>query len=408
MTPDHFPAALRPHLQSILQGPPQTAPDRPIHSGQFWHLSPTLQQHPARTIYEILPDKGHQGHHYVRPWLPMNPHSHLNPVPGDMYSWTPVAPPSTSTNSHHICSSTIPPNTAWKKVLCQPNTYLDQTGKILRRVLSITSTDPPQVPNVQSTVQLPTKTLVELTQPPPATYTIYVDGGWDTVNADFTTTFQEQRDPTNRRGSAGIAIVPTGLDWMDKGTILITLSDGSQIGSQPAHMELAALIIGLALRRWQLPHQQGDIVYSDCKSITDVIKSTVPRLSKHPAKLPFLQAVLQHLTALRPQGTTIDWTESHLERRSTPDKYTINDWGILLADCAASNHPIPSNIRIQQHLQLSLPTLLQSSIDPATWFVSLPSGMPRMSSPIILKRDLTTFNYLANKRNLQGLSLHML
>jgi hypothetical protein len=285
---------------------------------------------------------------------------------------------------------------------------MDQTGKILRRVLSITSTDPPQVPNAQSTVQLPTKTLVELTQPPPATYTIYVDGGWDTVNADFTTAFQEQRDPTNRRGSAGIAIVPTGPDWMDKGTILITLSDGSQIGSQPAHMELATLIIGLALRRWQLPHQQGDIVYSDCKSITDVIKSTVPRLSKHPAKLPFLQAVLQHLTALRPQGTTIDWTKSHPERRSTPDKYTINDWGILLADCAASNHPIPSNIRIQQHLQLSLPTLLQSSIDPATWFVSLPSGMPRMSSPIILKRDLTTFNYLANKRNLQGLSLHML
>jgi hypothetical protein len=31
-----------------------------------------------------------------------------------------------------------------------------------------------------------------------------------------------------------------------------------------------------------------------------------------------------------------------------------------------------------------------------------------MSSPIILKRDLTTFTYLANKRNLQGLSLHML
>jgi hypothetical protein len=40
---------------------------------------------------------------------------------------------------------------------------------------------------------------------------------------------------------------------MNKGTILITLSGGSHIGSQPAHMELAALIIGLALRRWQLP-----------------------------------------------------------------------------------------------------------------------------------------------------------
>ena len=51
--------------------------------------------------------------------------------------------------------------------------------------------------------------------------------------------------------------------------------------------------------------------------------------------------------------------------------------------------------------------LLQTSIEPA-WFVGLPSGIPRMSSPIILKRDLTTFTYLANKRNLRGLSLHLL
>jgi hypothetical protein len=69
----------------------------------------------------------------------------------------------------------------------------------------------------------------------PTAYTIYVDGGWDTVNADFTA-FQEQRDPTNRRGSAGIAIVLTGPDWMNKGTILMTLTDGSQTGTQPAYM----------------------------------------------------------------------------------------------------------------------------------------------------------------------------
>ena len=93
---------------------------------------------------------------------------------------------------------------------------------------------------------------------------------------------------------------------MQKGTILITLNEGSQIGSQPAHMELAAIIIGLATRRWKLPPQQGDIIYSDCKSLTDVIKSSAPPLSKHPAKLPFLQAVLHHLKALHPQGITLD------------------------------------------------------------------------------------------------------
>ena len=57
----------------------------------------------------------------------------------------------------------------------------------------------------------------------------------------------------NRQGSAGIAIVPTGPDWMQQGTILLTLNEGLQSGSQPAHMELAAIIIGLAIRRWKLP-----------------------------------------------------------------------------------------------------------------------------------------------------------
>ena len=68
------------------------------------------------------------------------------------------------------------------------------------------------------------------------------------------------------------------------------------------------IIIGLAICRWKLPPQQGDIIYSDCKSITDVLKSSAPSLSKHPAKLPFLQAVLHHLKALHPQGVTHDWT----------------------------------------------------------------------------------------------------
>ena len=73
-----------------------------------------------------------------------------------------------------------------------------------------------------------------------------------------------------------------------------------------AHMELAAIIVGLALRRWYLPPQQGDTIYSDCKSITDVINSATPQLSKFPAKLPFLQAILHHLPALKQQGVTLD------------------------------------------------------------------------------------------------------
>jgi hypothetical protein len=260
------------------------------------------------------------------------------------------------------------------------------------------SNDPPSASGQQQ---------LNLTSPLPTSYTIYVDGGWDSTDTDFYSAFQEQRDPTNRRGSAGIAIVPNGTDWQQQGTTIITLTDGIQIGSQPAHMELAAIIIGLALRRWYLPPQQGDKIYSDCKSITDVINSTTPPLSKFPAKLPFLQAILHHLQALKTQGATLDWTKAHPEQRTTIDNYSHRDWGILLADCAASNHPLPHQIKIHQHLQLSLPEILQVSIDPNTWYVSLPNGLPRISSPIIIKRDTATLTYLANKRSLQGLSLQM-
>ena len=47
-------------------------------------------------------------------------------------------------------------------------------------------------------------------------------------------------------------------------------------------------------------------------------------------------------------------------------------------------------------------------MDPHTWFTSLNNGLPRMSSPIILRRDADTLNYLARKQHFGGLSLTML
>ena len=175
-------------------------------------------------------------------------------MPGDQYQWTPTCPHLPSPNSQERLFTNIPPETSWNKILCQTPITSDPSGCLCRRLLSITAVDPPtptdptqldtispgasnDPPSASGQQQL------KLTSPLPTSYTIYVDGGWDSTDTDFYSAFQEQRDPTNRRGSAGIAIVPNGTDWQQQGTTIITLTDGIQIGSQPAHMELAAIIV---------------------------------------------------------------------------------------------------------------------------------------------------------------------
>ena len=103
----------------------------------------------------------------------MNPHSHLNPVPGDTYYWTPQAPHSANTDCQTIRLPNIPLATTWKKILCQPTVHTDQSGRLLRRILSTTNKDTPQMAGGCPAAQPPTSTTrVELTQTPPAVYTI--------------------------------------------------------------------------------------------------------------------------------------------------------------------------------------------------------------------------------------------
>ena len=78
--PEHFPATLRPYLHHILTNPNQPAPSRLIHPGQTWHVSPAPTNYAPRTLFEILHTQNPQGHHHIRPWHPVNPHSHKQPL----------------------------------------------------------------------------------------------------------------------------------------------------------------------------------------------------------------------------------------------------------------------------------------------------------------------------------------
>jgi hypothetical protein len=234
-------------------------------------------------MYEIISTPDTHSHHQARVWLPTNPHSHSNPVPGDQYQWTPASPRPTNKPPSTISLSFIQPQAVWRKLLCQPTPNADPTGHLTRRLLSVTTVDQPDYPLQPQPMpqhNTPVTTLVQLEGQLP---TIYVDGGLTYHNSDFLSVFQEQRDPTNRSGIAGIAIVPTGPTWQQQGTI-ITLRNGAQL--------------------------------------TEVLTSLEPALSEFPVRLPFLQAVLHHLQAFHPQGVRLDWTKAHPEQRTNePSSY---------------------------------------------------------------------------------------
>jgi hypothetical protein len=65
-------------------------------------------------------------------------------------------------------------------------------------------------------------------------------------------------------------------------------------------------------------------------------------------KLPFLLAIQKYLRQNEAQA--IHWVQSHPERRK-PDKmeYDLDEWGIYLADCYASNKKPPPQLIEYSH-----------------------------------------------------------
>ena len=166
----------------------------------------------------------------------------------------------------------------------------------------------------------------------------------------------------------------------------ITLNEGSQFGSQPAYMEHAAIIIELTIRRWKLPTQQGDIIYSDCKSLTDVIKSSAPPLSKPQLSYPFSKRFFAISKPSAPKGSPLtgpnpiqnDDPRQSNKHSMTGAYYsrTVQHPTIQSQAKSGSNNIFSS--RSQCYSRPPLTRAHGSSASP---------------------RDLTTFTYLANKRN---------
>ena len=76
----------------------------------------------------------------------------------------------------------------------------------------------------------------------------------------------------------------------------------------------------------------------------------------------------------------LEWTPAHPERVMDMQEYTINDWGIYLADCHASGHLAPDHIT-KQVFTLSAAALIRQFFPPHLWYLANVEGIPRLIHP---------------------------
>ena len=83
-------------------------------------------------------------------------------------------------------------------------------------------------------------------------------------------------------------------------------------------------------------------------------------------KLPFLLAIQQYLQ--RDAAQQVRWVRSHPERRKSDNmEYDLDEWGIYIADCYASNKQRPVGLH-GQDTTVTAEQLVRNVFLKHTWY----------------------------------------
>jgi hypothetical protein len=96
-------------------------------------------------------------------------------------------------------------------------------------------------------------------------------------------------------------------------------------------------------------------------------------------KLPFLLAIHQYLQ--QDDAQQVRWVRSHPERRKTDEQvFDLDEWGIYIADCYASNKKRPAGLH-GQAFTVTAEQLVRNVFLRQSWYIGTTNGIPLMIDP---------------------------
>jgi len=244
--------------------------------------------------------------------------------------------------------------------------------------------------------------------PPPTAPTPVIDGIVASIRAAFLDrpviiftdgTWADQAAPTMQafqltpriRGGCSLVVIEDCDDWRQRQILAFTVGDDGTSPTDSAYTwELLALATATRVSR-SLPLCS---IFSDCKSAVETIKSASPGAALLDQHSAFLYPVAIG------DKPSIEWTESHPERRdATRRTWSRNDWGIFLADWAASSSPTP---RIDDGLRITREAMTSSAIlkdfmSLGTWSWVHANGVPVLRPIVKIWEDQQLRDYLQHR-----------
>ena len=298
----------------------------------------------------------------------------------------------------------------WNRLTNIPSPRVARTWAS-RRILHTTLCDAPHIPQpginvMHCTLAAFLHDVAAAQRATGTTYALFTDGSFSIRDLPYEAILTSEHE-RRQHGSASAAIVAPGppTTWRTQPLIALRLTHSSvlPLGTSSYTTETLALCLAVLLAQHLSPDRIINPIYSDCKAaIATVSAAITPLAGKRAAQRQNLL-----ISAIRRFGPArITWTRGHPERVTPADAdWTYTDWGIHLADAAASPGTPPLH-----HIHAAAPVVIHSMplldalkqlTPPATWhWLDTTSALPTLCSPLPLVQHQRVHSYLQRRDSL--------